>query len=358
MKLGIIGLPAAGKTTIFNAIARSGAPTGQNVGGRFDVNQAIVQVPDPRVNVLSDMFNLKKTTFAQVAYEDIAGIQQGASDEGGFSPAVMNHLAGLDGYLQVARAFESDLVPHPAGSVDAQRDINALNSEMALSDLIIVENKLSRLADGLSKGAFKNKGEAQIEQALFQRLQAALSEEQPLRELTLTAEEEKSLRGYGFLTLKPMLIIINLGDEQAEIPLDDPSPNTLAAQLRGKLEMELAHMEGEDLEMFMTEYGVTELGLDRAIRLSYQLMGLQSFFTVGEDEVRAWAIKQGATAVDAAGTIHSDMAKGFIRAEVVHYDELMAAGSVAEARNAGKYRLEGKGYLPADGDLINIKFNV
>jgi GTP-binding protein YchF len=359
MKLGIIGLPSAGKTTIFNALTKGDTPTGQSVGGRFDVVTAIVDVPDERVDILTDMYKPKKTAYARVTYNDIAGIQQGADKTQGLSPAVMNHLAGLDGFVHVVRAFESDLVPHPDGSVDPLRDLKALDTDLLFSDLVGVESRLEKLRHGLARGAFKNnKSEAETELKLFEKLHEALSAEKPLRTVELTDDEEKSIRGYGFLTLKPVLVIINLGDEQEELDLKYEYANSKVGQLRGKLEMELSQMEGDDLEMFMEEYGVTELGLDRAIAMSYDLMGLQSFFTVGADEVRAWTIKTGATAVDAAGTIHSDLAKGFIRAEVVSYDDLMASGGEKGAKNAGKYRLEGKTYLAQDGDIMNIKFNV
>jgi hypothetical protein len=358
MKLGIIGLPGAGKTTIFNALTKGNAPTGQSVGGRFDVLTANVEVPDERVGRLSAMFKPEKTTYARVIYNDIAGIQQGAAEGTGFSPAVKNHLAGLDGFVHVVRAFESDLFPHPDGSVDPARDLAVLDTEMLLSDLVTVEGKLERLRDGLKKGALKNKVEAEQELALFDRLQAALMEETPLRALELTEEEEKSLRGYGFLTLKPVMVLVNLGDDQEEVALDYDIPHSAVDQLRGKLEMELAQMEGDDLEMFMDEYGVEELGLDRVIALSYNVMNLISFFTVGEDEVRAWTIPDDATALDAAGSIHTDLAKGFIRAEVVAYEDLVELGSMAEARNAGKLRLEGKTYEVQDGDIVHVKFNV
>lgn len=359
MRLGIIGLPGAGKTTIFNALTRGNAPTGQSMGGRFEVLSAVVDVPDTRVDVLTEMFQPKKTTYAKVTYSDVAGIQKGASEKGGFSGAILNHLSGLDGFVHVVRAFASDLVPHPDGSVNAARDLQALDTEFLFSDLVTVEGKLARLREGLGKGAFKgNKAEAQTELALFERLHEALLVERPLRELELSEEEEKSLRGYGFLTLKPVLVVVNIGDDQEEIPLDYPVAHSVVTHLRGKLEMELSQLTGDDLEMFMAEYGVEELSLGRVVALSYELMGLQSFFTVGEDEVRAWTVNRGATAVEAAGTIHTDLARGFIRAEVVAYAELVELGGMVGAKNAGKLRLEGKTYVVQDGDIVHIKFNI
>lgn len=362
MKLGVIGLPSAGKTTIFNALTKGSAPTGQSMGGKFDVLTAVVDVQDPRVDVLSDMFKPKKTTYARITYTDVAGLQKGANEAGILSNQLLNHLAGLDGFVHVVRGFESDSVPHPDGSINPARDLEALDTEFLLNDLGIVERRIEKIEEGLKKGAAKDRAAAQAELALFQQLNETLSNERPLRELDLTEEQHKDLRGYGLLTLKPKVVVINIGDDQDEVALDYDSAHTVLINLRGKLEMELAQLSAEgdveSLEMFMSEYGVTELSLDRLIRLSYDLMGLQSFFTVGEDEVRAWTIARGATAVEAAGTIHTDLAKGFIRAETIHYDDLIAAGSMAAARSAGRLRQEGKTYIVADGDIINVKFNL
>ena len=363
MKLGIVGLPSSGKTTIFNALTKGDAPTGQSMGGRFDVLTAVVDVLDERVDILTEMFKPKKTTYARITYTDVAGLQKGAGESGGLSGELLNHLSGLDGFVHVVRVFESDLVPHADGSVDALRDLEAVDMEFMLSDLASVEKRLQKLQDGLKRGAFKdNKAEAQQELALFEQMNETLSQERPLRTLNLTDEQEKLLRGYGLLTLKPTLVVFNIGDAQDEIEIDYNYPDTLVTNLRGKLEMELSQLSAEgdtdSLEMFMEEYSVTELSLDKVIRLSYDLMGLQSFFTVGEDEVRAWTLKRGANAVEAAGTIHSDLAKGFIRAETIAYNDLIELGSMAKARTAGKLRQEGKTYMMQDGDIINIKFNV
>jgi len=363
MKLGIIGLPGAGKTTIFNALTRGDAPTGQSMGGRFDVLTAIVDVNDQRVEVLTDMFHPQKKTAARITYTDVAGLQKGAGANGGMNGALLNHLAAMDGLVHIVRAFESDLAPHPDGSVDPQRDLEALDMELLLNDLVVVEKKIEKLTEGLKRGAFKNdKAEAQKELALFERLNEALSDERPLRDLDLTEEELKSLRGYSLLTIKPVMVVINIGDDQDELSFDYNYDASMVTNLRGRLEMELTQFgaAGDDdaLAMFMEEYGVNELGLDKVIRLSYDLMGLQSFFTVGEDEVRAWTVQRGATAVDAAATIHSDLAKGFIRAETVAYDDLIGLGSLAQARHAGKLRQEGRTYIVQDGDVISIKFNL
>jgi hypothetical protein len=360
MKLGIIGLPSSGKTTIFNALTRGDAPTGQSMGGRFEVLTAVVDVRDQRVDRLSEIFKPEKTTYARITYTDVAGLKKGASQSGGMSPELLNHLAGLDGFVHVVRAFENEHHPHPDGQVDPARDLAEVDTEFLLNDLIIVERRLEKLREGLSKGAIKNKAEAQAEMTLFEQLLEAVSAERPLRDLDLNEEQLKALRGFGLLTLKPTVIIINIGDDQEEVQLDHQHKQTVITNLRGKLEMELSQLgDDEDaLALFMEEYNVTELSLDKVVRLSYDLMGLQSFFTVGEDEVRAWTLKRGATAVEAAATIHTDLAKGFIRAETIHYDDLVALGGLPQARAAGKLRQEGKTYLVQDGDVINIKFNI
>ena len=363
MKLGIVGLPGAGKTTIFNALTRGDAPTGQSMGGRFDVLTAVVDVRDDRVELLTEMFSPQKKTAARITYTDVAGLQKGAGANGGINGALLNHLAAMDGLVHVVRAFESDMAPHPDGSVDPQRDLEALDIELLLNDLVVVEKQIDKLTHGLERGAFKNdKAEAQQELALFERLNTELSEGRPLRDVDLSEEELKSLRGYSLLTLKPVMIVINIGDDQDEVDFNYDYDLSMTTNLRGKLEMELTQFgaagDDEALAMFMEEYGVNELGLDKVIRLSYDLMGLQSFFTVGEDEVRAWTVHRGATAVDAAATIHSDLAKGFIRAETVAYDDLVGVGGLPQARTAGKLRQEGKTYIVQDGDVISIKFNV
>jgi ribosome-binding ATPase YchF (GTP1/OBG family) len=217
MKLGIIGLPSSGKTTVFNALTKGDTPTGQSLGGRFDVVTAVVDVYDQRVDVLTRMFNPKKTTFAKITYTDVAGIKKGANEGGGMSGELLNHLAGLDGFVHVVRAFASDLVPHPDGSVDPARDLEALDTEFLLNDLGVVERRMEKIEDGLRKGATKNKAAGQAELALFQQLNETLSDERPLRTLHLSEEQQKMLRGYGLLTLKPTVVLLNIGDDQEEV---------------------------------------------------------------------------------------------------------------------------------------------
>lgn len=358
MKFGIIGLPGAGKTTVFNALTGGALPAGQNVGGRFEILTSIVDVPDERVEVLAQMYKPLKTTHARITFADIAGLQKGMGEGGGLTGPVLNQLSQMNGFVHVVRAFESERLPHPDGTVDPARDLAALDAELMLSDLLLVEGKRERLEEGLKKGALRNKAAAQAELKLFEHLSEMLHMEQPLRSLSFTAEDEKSLRDYAFLSLKPVLVVVNLGDDQEAVSLDYPYPQSRVLDLRGQLESELAQMEGEDLAIFMEEYGLHDTGLHRIIQAAYELMGLQSFFTVGEDEVRAWTIRRGATALDAAGTIHTDLAKGFIRAETVSYEDLVSLGSLGAARTAGKLRQEGKQYVVQDGDVISVKFNL
>ncbi len=354
MKLGIIGLPQSGKTTIFNALTRGHTPTTASAG-RIEVHTAVVDVPDPRVDTLSTMFKLKKTIYAKVTYADIAGLE-GGGDKSGISGTLLNQLAQMDGFLHVVRCFADENVPHPSGNVDAARDAAAMESELLLNDLIAVERKLERLIEERKKGG-TDKVLNERQTALFTRLHAELSAEKPLRAVEISVEEEKHLSGFGLLTRKPLLILLNLGEGQPapEIKLTHPCP---VVELQGKLEMEIAQLAPEDATVFMQEYGIAEPSLNRMIKISYELLNLQSFFTVGEDEVRAWTIKCGANAYVAAGEIHTDLQKGFIRAEVCAYQDLIDLGGLSEARGKGKLRLEGKEYIVQDGEIVHIRFNV
>jgi GTP-binding protein YchF len=262
----------------------------------------------------------------------------------------------MDGLLHVVRVFDDSAVPHPLGSIDPARDAAAMEGELLINDLITVERKLERLQDDLRKGATKDKAQAQKDIELFEKLHAHLQADKPLREMDRTPDEERGLAGHGLLTLKLMLILWNLGEGQKEPAPPAAKPGYGTAGIQGKLEMEIAQMPPEDARAFLAEYGITEPGLNRVIRLSYDLLGLQSFFTVGEDEVRAWTVRRGALAPEAAGVIHTDLQKGFIRAEVVPYDDLAALGGMAEAKSKGKVRLEGKEYPVRDGDVLNIRF--
>ncbi len=356
MKLGIIGLPQAGKTTVFNALTRGNAPTTMS-GGRFEVHTAVVDVPDQRVDRLSAIFRPQKTVYAKVTYADIAGLEAGAS-KAGISGTLLNQLTQMDGFVHVVRCFQEASVPHPSGSVDPQRDIDAMDAELLLNDLIAVERKLERLGDERRKGGGRDKAVIERELALFEKLHDALGQEKPLREVEFSAEEQKSLSGFGFLTRKPVLLVLNLSDEQTPPDVAYPHAHTAVMPLQGRLEMELAQLSPEDAEVFMGEYGIQELSLYKVIRLSYDLLGLQSFFTIGSDEVHAWTICRGDNAHSAAGAVHTDLQKGFIRAEVISFDDLVALGGLSEARAKGKLRLEGKDYILQDGEIMHVRFNV
>jgi GTP-binding protein YchF len=349
MKLGIIGLPQSGKTTIFNAITRGDTPTTASAG-RFEVHTAVVDVPDPRVDKLSAMFQPKKTIYAKVTYADIAGLESGTA-KSGISGQLLNQLAQMDGFILVTRGFEDDSVLHTMGSIDPARDADIMLSELLLNDLIAVERKLERLTEERKKGG-TDKVDNERQTALFQRLREVLSDNTPLRKVELSAEESRILSSFGLLTRKPVLIVFNMGEGQTAPVWEFETPSVA---LQGKLEMEIAQLSPEDASVFMQEYGIEELSLNKMIRLSYDLLQVQSFFTVGEDEVRAWETRRGATAQEAAGEIHTDLQRGFVRAEVVHYDDLVSLGGMNEAKTKGKLRLEGKEYIVKDGDIVHIR---
>lgn len=355
MQLGIIGLPQAGKTTIFNALTGADQPAIRG-GGRFEVHLAVVDVPDPRVDRLAELFKPQKTTYAKVSYADIAGLE-GIEAKSSISGPLLTQLSQMDGLVHVVRCFENPNVAHPAGSIDPLRDLAALQSEMLVNDLIVVERRLERLEEEMRRSG-REKGLAERERDLFERLQATLVEYDPLRSLELSSDEAKMISGFGFLTLKPMLVLFNTSDGQTAPCVDYPGGRCEVVALQGKLEMDIAQLPPDDRELFMADYGLEESGLKRVINQSYCLMDIQSFFTVGEDEVRAWTVPVGATALEAAGAIHTDLQKGFIRAEVVAYEDLVQLGSLAEARKKGKLRLEGKEYIVQDGDIVHVRFNI
>ena len=351
MKLGIIGLPQSGKTTIYNALTRGNTPTTASAG-RIEVHTAVVDVPDPRVTLLSDMFKPKKTIFTKVTYADIAGLEAGSA-KSGISGQLLNQLNQMEGLILVVRGFTDENVMHPSGSVDPMRDADSMLTELLLNDLIAVERKLEKLADERKKGGTDKTINARNTE-LFEKLNAALSDNKPLRSLEFTNDEKRELASYGLLTRKPILTVFNMGEGQtapdAQGKLDHAS-----VSLMGKLEMEIAQLSAEDASVFMEEYGIKELSLNRMINLSYDLLQVQTFFTVGEDEVRAWTTKRGATAAESAAEIHTDLQRGFVRAEVVAYEDLISLGSMNEAKAKGKFRLEGKEYLVKDGDIMHVR---
>ena len=352
MKLGIIGLPQSGKTTIFNALTRGNTPTTASAG-RFEVHTAVVDVPDPRVTRLSAMFKPKKTIYAKVTYADIAGLETGAA-KSGISGQLLNQLAQMDGFLLVVRGFANDNVPHPSGNVNAIRDVDMMLGELMLNDLITVERKLEKLVDERRKGG-TDKVLNERQTVLFTRLYEALNAGTPLRKLEFNADEARELASFGLLTRKRVLTVFNMGEgqESPKAELDHPF-----VALMGKLEMEIAQLPPEDAAVFMQEYGIQELSLSRMINLSYDLLQVQSFFTVGEDEVRAWTVDRGVSAQEAAGAIHTDLQRGFVRAEVVAYEDLVGLGSMNEAKAKGKLRLEGKEYPVKDGDIMHVRSSI
>ena len=272
----------------------------------------------------------------------------------GFAGPLLNQLTQMDGLIHVVRCFNNENVPHPSGTVDPGRDISAMDGELLLNDLIAVERKLDRLTEERKKGG-TDKIANEHQTSLFTRLHEVLSKETALRDIEISSEEEKLLSGFGLLTRKPLLAVFNLGEGQ-EAPIIQTKVPT--ATIQGQLEMEIAQLPPDEASIFMKEYGIKELSLSRMIRLSYDLLNQQSFFTVGEDEVRAWTTRRGATAVEAAGEIHTDLQKGFVRAEVAACQDLLELGGMAEAKSKGKLRLEGKEYIVKDGDIVHIRFNV
>ncbi len=360
MRLGIIGLPNSGKTTIFNALTSSDFDTANVSSGQFEIHTAVVSVPDERLDKLIDMYSPKKSAYTNITYVDIAGLDKGIS-EGGLKGQFRNELSQVDGFLHVVRTFGDDNVPHPYVEIDPQRDLEIIDMEFLLDDLLTVERRLEKIHDDIRVKGKKVEAGYQDEITLLERLKAQLDAEKPLRELDLSDAEIKPLRGFGLLTLKPVVVVLNMGDEaqnSAELVTYD-GKNSAVVGLQGKLEAEISQLEDdEDREMFMDEYDITELSAAKVIRVSYELMAIQSFFTVGEDECRAWSVKVGATAPEAAGAIHSDLQRGFIRAEVMYYQDLLDAGSESAVKQAGKMRLEGKDYVVKDGDIVHIRANV
>lgn len=365
VQLVLIGLPQSGKTTVFNALTGAHAATGTFSGVEDEPNLATVKVPDPRLDVLTQLFKPRRTVPAEIQYWDVAGLAKGIHERG-LGGRLLGYLQQASALVHVVRAFDDPAVPHPEGSVDPLRDIETINMELLFVDLAMVDKRLQRIRAMIPKLRGQEREAHEREGAVLERLHRALSDDIPIRAIELQPDEEKLLRGFGFLTQKPLLILLNLGEErlsEAETLLAAASerltgPGIAVEALPGKLEAELAQLAPDEAAAFMQELGISEPARNRVIRTSYRLLGLISFFTVGPDEVRAWTIRRGATAVEAAGTIHSDLAQGFIRAEVVHYDDLVRAGSLTEARKLGALRLEGRNYVVEDGDVVHILFNV
>lgn len=357
MRLGIIGLPNSGKTTIFNALTGSDLETAAVSSGQFEIHTAVVNVPDTRIYTLTEMYHPKRTIFATITYVDIGGLDKGIG-QGGLKGQFRNELAQVDGFVHVVRAFQDETVPHPYITVDPKRDLEMIDTEFMLNDLITLESRLEKLDDEIRIKGKKAEPVVLPQIELMNRLKEQIENDRPLRELEFTEDELKLIRGYGFLTLKPTIVVVNQGEEAVPVEqiLTYNYGNSHVVGLQGKLEAEIAQLDADGKAMFMEEYHITELSAAKVVRHSYQLMSIQSFFTVGEDEVRAWSVAVGATAPEAAGAIHTDLQKGFIRAEVMAYEELIGAGSEAALKQVGKFRLEGRDYIVRDGDILNIRF--
>ncbi len=350
MKIGIIGPAASGKTTLFNALTGGAASTGGYGAARVNVGAA--RVADPRVDGLSAIFQPRKTTYAAVNFVDAQGL--GEADKG--AEVIPQALEGADALLAVVRAFEDAGVPHPKESVDPARDLADIRVDLILRDLAVVERRLERLEKLVR--VKKDAAEA-AEFALLGAMRGVLEEGRPLRTVELDEKSARLLKGFGFLSAKPLLVVVNVGEEQAAdaaafAELDGERPVALAA----RLEEEIAQLPEGERAAFLADYALESPARDRVIRASFDLLDLCCFFTVGEDEVRAWPIRAGTIAHHAAGTIHSDLERGFIRAEVVSYEDFTAVGSLAAAREKGTLRLEGKGYVVRDGDIMHVRFNV
>jgi ribosome-binding ATPase len=349
MQTGIIGLPQVGKTTLFRILTKA------NIEGKSGqaTHVGVAKVPEPRLKELATLYNPKKITYATVQYVDLGGMQKEKNRD------ALAPLRDVDTIAHVLRVFDDPSVPHSLGSVDPVRDATNLELELILADHDQISRRLERVEKDLKK---KSEPVLLSEKAVLEKCKAHLEAEKPLRELVLTAEERKPIGGFLFLSQRPMLFVLNLGDDEAadldtaverhKLSALQGRPNTAVVAICGRLEAELAEMEEKEADEMLASYGLKEPGLNRLIRATYDLMGLISFFTAGEPEVRAWTIHKGSTAVKAAGAIHSDIEKGFIRAEVVRWDDLLKAGSLAAAREKAQVRLEGRDYIVQEGDVI------
>jgi GTP-binding protein YchF len=366
MQIAIVGLAGSGKTTVFNTLTRGHAETG-GYGG-VTLNVGVVKVPDPRLDSLAGIFKPKKIVHADVTYVDLPAPPASSEGRVGTEELPADHLARLrdsEALLHVVRAFEDPSNPHPEGSVDPARDLERLDLEFMLADLAMAERRLERLRSSGRHGTPAEREAAEREEVVVARIHEALQAGTPIRDLGLDSDDAKAIRGFRFLTEKPVLVLLNVGE--GDLPAAPALVERIAGgydhrqamveALSAKIEMELGELEPDEAAVFMEELGIEESGLDRVIALSYRLLGLVSFLTAGPDEVRAWPIPDGSTAVDAAGAIHTDLARGFIRAETVSYDDLVALGSMAEVRKNGKLRSEGKTYRVRDGDVLEILFS-
>jgi len=360
MQIGIVGLPLSGKTTLFQTLTKTHLDPSTIAKG--ETHQAVIKVPDERLDKLYDIFKPKRKVNATIEIVDVVGLQKGETGSPQFTNNFLSKVKTNDALVQVVRLFENEFAPHPFGSIDMMRDINTFETEFIVSDLSIVENRLDKIKKQIQKTQDEN---LKKEIPVLEKCLEYLNKEIPLRDADLTKDEIRILRAYQLLTLKPMLIALNLDeslinkeDEFFNILIKKKlSKNTRVLAFYGKIEMELSELSDEEAKEFMKEYGIKESALTKLIREAYDLLGLQSFFTVGEDEVRAWTIRKGMNAQEAAGEIHTDFYNKFIRAEVVHYDDFIKYGSFAKAKEFGAWRLEGKEYIVKDGDILTIRHN-
>ncbi|OPX39136.1 MAG: hypothetical protein B1H12_00635 [Desulfobacteraceae bacterium 4484_190.2] len=356
MKIGLIGLPNSGKTTIFNALTKLEAPVTAYTNAKAEPNVAVVEVADDRIRRLSEIYRPKKTIFTTIEFIDFAGVTKGSAKDGLFSGPGMELIKNADALALVARNFSKEPEPSPTPINDIEKIID----ELLISDLIIAENRLERIAHAYMRG--KKTNALQIEEKVLRRIVDHVSENRAISNLDLDREQEKIVRGFQFFTHKPMMVILNsdeYGFGKNSDLLSEIEKKHQVIEFAGQFEMELSRLnDPEEEKLFMADMGIEESARDRLTRLAYGLVGYISFFTVGPDEVRAWNIHEGNTALEAAGAIHSDLARGFIRAECFTYDDLVAYGSEKAVREKGLFRLEGKNYLVQDGNILSIRFNV